>query len=114
MSDGNMFITLGVIGVFFLAVIVVLYSTNRQQRGFEDYAAGGRSYGSWFIAFSYTNSWWPGSTFTAFFGLTVASGVLGMYALAYSLLGVTAMYLMANRAWIWGKKFDLKTQPDLM
>jgi Na+/proline symporter len=109
-----MFITLGVIGVFFLAVIVVLYSTNRQQRGFEDYAVGGRSYGSWFIAFSYTNSWWPGSTFTAFFGLTVASGVLGMYALAYSLLGVTAMYLMANRAWIWGKKFDLKTQPDLM
>lgn len=82
MASGNMFITFGLIVVFFAAVIVVLYATNRQQGGFEDYAVGGRSYSSWFIAFSYTNSWWPGSTYTAFFGLTVATGVLGMYALA--------------------------------
>jgi SSS family solute:Na+ symporter len=114
MRDGNMFITLGMLAAFFAAVIYVLYATNRNAKGFEEYAVGGRSYGSWYVAFSYTNSWWPGSTFTAFMGLTVAAGVIGFYALAYASLGITAMYLMADRAWLWGKKFDLRTQPDLM
>ena len=63
---------------------------------------------------SYTNSWWPGATYTAFFGLSAGAGVLGLYALAYSLLGVTAMYLMAERAWVWGKRFDLRTQCDML
>ena len=29
-------------------------------------------------------------------------------------LGVTAMYLMAERAWVWGKRFDLRTQCDML
>ena len=62
---------------------------------------------------SYTNSWWPGATYTAF-GLSAGAGVLGLYALAYSLLGVTAMYLMAERAWVWGKRFDQRTQCDML
>ena len=75
---------------------------HQAQRGtFTDYAVGGRSFSAWFIAMSYTNSWWPGATYTAFFGLSAGAGVLGLYALAYSLLGVTAMYLMAERAWVW-------------
>ncbi len=34
--------------------------------------------------------------------------------MVYATLGVTAMYLMANRAWTWGKRFNLTTQPDLL
>lgn len=111
---GSMVITLGLLGLFFGLIVVVLYATNRNAKSFSDYAVGGRSFGSWYIAMSYTNSWWPGATYTAFFGLSVSAGVLGFYALAYSLLGVTAMYLMAERAWLWGKRYDLRTQPDMM
>ncbi|ANW66451.1 sodium:solute symporter [Mycobacterium sp. djl-10] len=111
---GSMVITLGLLALFFALIVVVLYATNRNAKSFSDYAVGGRSFGSWYIAMSYTNSWWPGATYTAFFGLSVSAGVLGFYALAYSLLGVTAMYLMAERAWLWGKRYDLRTQPDMM
>lgn len=111
---GSMVVTLGLLAAFFGLVVFVLYATNRSAKSFSDYAVGGRSFGSWYIAMSYTNSWWPGATYTAFFGLSVSAGVLGFYALAYSLLGVTAMYLMAERAWLWGKRYDLKTQPDMM
>ena len=112
--NGSVAITLGMLGLFFALIVFVLYATNRQANTFSDYAVGGRSFGSWYIAMSYTNSWWPGATYTAFFGLSVSAGVLGFYALAYSLLGVTAMYLMAERAWLWGKRYDLRTQPDMM
>jgi SSS family solute:Na+ symporter len=102
-------------GVFFAIVILILYITNRSSdSSLDEYAVGGRSYGPWYVAMSYTNSWWPGSTYIAFMGLAAGSGVFGFYGLAYSILGVTFMYLMASRAWRWGKKFDLRTQPDLM
>lgn len=109
----DVLLAFGTISVFIAGMIAVLYLTNRKSRDFADYAVGGRSYGPWFIAMCYTNSWWPGAVFTAFFGLSVG-GALGFYGLVYSTLGVTAMYLMANRAWVWGQRFELKTQPDLL
>ncbi|QVI73500.1 sodium:solute symporter family protein [Pseudomonas syringae] len=109
----DLYITVGLIGVFLAGMIAVLYATNRKSESFSDYAVGGRSYGPWFIAMCYTNSWWPGATFTAFFALSVG-GALGFYGMVYATLGVTAMYLMANRAWTWGKRFNLTTQPDLL
>ncbi|MFT4009040.1 MAG: sodium:solute symporter family protein [Nocardioidaceae bacterium] len=113
-TTGSMAVTLGMLIVFFGGIVAILYATNRNAKSFSDYAVGGRAFSSWYIAMSYTNSWWPGATYIAFFGLSVGAGVLGFYALAYSLLGVTAMYLMAERAWVWGKRFDLRTQPDML
>lgn len=111
--EPHYFITFGMIGLFLAIMIAVLYATNQKSTSFADYAVGGRSYGPWYIAMSYTNSWWPGATFTAFFAMSV-SGVIGFYGAVYSTLGVTAMYLMARRAWTWGQHFNLTTQPDLL
>ena len=111
-----MIVTFGALGVFFVVIVVVLHiSKNRQSVAtFSNYAVGERSFSSWFVSMAYTNSWWPGSTFTAVFGLTVASGVIGLYFLVYSVLGVLAMYFIARPVWKWGKKFDLRTQADLL
>jgi Na+/proline symporter len=109
----DLYVTFGLVGLFLVGMIAVLYATNRKSDSFSDYAVGGRSYGPWYIAMCYTNSWWPGATFTAFFALSVG-GALGFYGMVYATLGVTAMYLMANRAWTWGKRFNLTTQPDLL
>ncbi|MBB2903352.1 SSS family solute:Na+ symporter [Kineococcus radiotolerans] len=106
---------LGMLAVFYGIVIAILYLTqNSKQPSFDEYAVGGRSYGPWYVAMSYVNSWWPGSTFIAFFGLAAGAGVFGLYGLAYSTLGVTFMYLMASRAWRWGARYGLRTQPDLL
>jgi len=109
-----MAITLTFIGVFYAIVIAILYITFRQQGDFDEYAVGGRAYGPLFIGMSYVQSWFPGAMFIAFFGLSAGLGVIGWYCLAYSLLGLSAMYFMSNRAWRWGRRYGLKTQPDLL
>src|SRR5882762_5021696 len=110
-----MLVVLGMLGVFYAIVIGILYATQqRTDPSFDEYAVGNRSYGPWYVAMSYENSWFPGSVFIAFFGLAAGSGVFGLYGLAYSTLGVAMMYFMATRAWRWGKKYDLRSQPDLL
>lgn len=111
-----MAITFGVLGGFFLLIVLVLHVSKRRHdiSNFSNYAVGERSFSSWFVSMAYTNSWWPGQTFTAVFGLAVASGVIGLYFLVYSTLGVLAMYFIARPVWKWGKQFDLRTQGDLL
>jgi SSS family solute:Na+ symporter len=110
----KLLITCGMSGVFFGLIVAILYMTYRQQTTFTDYAVGGRSFSAWYIAMSYANSWWPGATYIAYFGLAAGSGVVGFYALSYSLVGVATMYFMARRAWNWGQRFNLRTQPDMI
>lgn len=103
------------IGIFYAIVITLLYVTK--QRGhvdFDEYAVGGRRYGPAFIGMSYVQSWFPGAMFVAFVSLGVTLGTLMYYCLAYSLLGLTAMYFMGNRAWRWGHRYDLRSQPHLL
>src|SRR5215217_6006178 len=85
MTD-DLLLTFGVLAVFFAIIVAILYRTFHADKTFTGYAVGGRSFSGFYIAMSYTNSWWPGTTFIAYFGLTVASGVIGWYALLYSLL----------------------------
>lgn len=44
-----MAVMLGMLGVFFLGIIIVLYVTLKKSSSFDDYAVGGRSFGrgSW-------------------------------------------------------------------
>jgi len=110
-----MWIMLSMLAVFYAIVVGILYVTQQKTAPtFDEYAVGGRRYGPWYVAMSYVNSWWPGSTFIAFFGLAAGAGVFGLYGLAYSSLGVAMMYFMATRAWRWGKFYDLRSQPDLL
>jgi SSS family solute:Na+ symporter len=109
----NLVITFGMLAVFFAAVIAILQLAGVKDKSFTDYAVGGRSFGPIYQAMSFLNTWWPGTVFIAFAGLSAGVGVLGFYALSYSLMTVVLMYVMARRVWLWGEKFDLRTQPDL-
>jgi SSS family solute:Na+ symporter len=108
-----MVITFSLIALFFLAVIVVLQRAHVSDKSFTDYAVADRSFGAGYQAMSFLNTWWPGSIFLALTGLAVSDGVTAFYMPIYSLLTVVLMYVMTDRVWLWGKLFDLKTQPDL-
>jgi solute:Na+ symporter, SSS family len=108
-----MVITFSLIAIFFLAVIVVLQRAHISDKSFTDYAVADRSFGAGYQAMSFLNTWWPGSIFLALTGLAVSDGVTAFYMPIYSLLTVVLMYVMTDRVWLWGKLFDLKTQPDL-
>ena len=104
-----------VILIFYAIVIAVLHFTEEKGKvDFDEYAVGGRRYGPFFIGMSYVQSWFPGAMFIVFVALGVGLGTLMYYCLAYSLLGLTAMYFMANRAWRWGHRYDLRSQPQLL
>jgi solute:Na+ symporter, SSS family len=108
-----MVVTYGVVAVFFGLVIWILQRSFVADKSFTDYAVGGRSFGGFYQAMSFLNTWYPGATFVAFAGLSAGAGVLGFYGLTCGLLTVVLMYLMAQRVWIWGSQFDLRTQADL-
>lgn len=110
----DLVITFGMIGVFLAVVIGVLYLAHLRDANFTEYAVGGRSFNGFYVAMSFLNTWWPGTTFIAFAGLSAGAGVIGFYALLYSLLTVILMYLMARKVWVWGARHDLRTQPDLL
>lgn len=108
-----MIITFGLLFVFFAAVVWVLQRNQVYDRSFTDYAVGGRSFGARYQAMSFLNTWYPGSMFTAFGALSATAGVFSFYVLSYSLLTVVLLYVLARPVWIWGKAYDLRTQPDL-
>jgi SSS family solute:Na+ symporter len=108
-----MIITFGLVALFCIAVIVVLQRAHVTDKSFTDYAVADRSFGPAYQMMSFLNTWWPGGIFLALTGLAAGSGVIGFYMPIYSLLTVVLMYVMAERVWLWGKLFDLKTQPDL-
>lgn len=111
----NIVIGYGLVAVFLILVVVVLEKTSkRPASGFSDYATGGRSFGSWFQAMSFMNTWLPGSIFVAFAAGVVAGGAIGFYVLLYSLLAAMIMFFMAGPVHVWGVKFDLRTQADLL
>jgi len=109
-----MLITFGCIAIFFFVIVVILQLSGIRDRSFTEYAVGGRSFGADYQAMSFLNTWYPGAMFTAFGGMAASAGVISFYVLSYSLLTVVLMYLVARPVWIWGKIFDLRTQPDLL
>lgn len=109
-----MIITFGVLTAFFLIIVIILQLSKHRDRDFTDYAVGGRAFDARYQAMSLLNTWYPGSMFTAFGGMAAASGVISFYVLSYSMLMIVLLYFMARPVWVWGKTFDLRTQPDLL
>lgn len=108
-----MIITFGLTAVFCAIVIVILQRAHVTDKSFTDYAVADRSFGAGYQAMSFLNTWWPGGIFLALTGMAASQGVIAFYMPIYSLLTVVVMYVMAERVWVWGKLFDLKTQPDV-
>jgi SSS family solute:Na+ symporter len=106
-------ITFGVLAAFFAAVILVLQRSYVADRNFSDFTVAGRSFGGFYQAMAFLNTYLPGTVFISSVGFVVGAGAIGIGILSI-MLSPLVMYLMADRVWIWGAAYDLKTQPDLM
>ena len=110
----NMLIGYGGIAVFFVVVVTALELTKRKDATFSEYATAGRSFGSFFGTMAFLNTWLPGTMFISFAGLAASAGVIGFYSMIYSLLAVVLMFFLAKPVHDWGKRYDLRTQADLL
>lgn len=98
----------------FLAVLFVILQRIRISSDFSEYATAGRSFGPMFSAMAFVNTWLPGTIFIAFAGLAASAGAIGFYFVSYSILAVVLMFLLARPVHEWGRRFDLRTQADLL
>ncbi|MEX0615520.1 MAG: sodium:solute symporter family protein [Methylophaga sp.] len=98
----------------FLALIIWI---NRRQLGvstLNDYATANHSIGVLGITFGFLATWYVGAGYTVFSGFAVSFGMIGMYVIPYGIITLLVMYLVAERTFIWGKKYQLRTQSELL
>jgi len=100
--------------VVFLIVLLVVLQRTKGSADFSEYATAGRSFGPMFSAMAFVNTWLPGTIFIAFAGYAASAGAIGFYFVAYSILAVVLMFLLARPVHEWGRRFDLRTQADLL
>jgi Na+/proline symporter len=111
-----MVITFSVLAGFFAVIVGVLQVSKKREQhaSFSNYAVGDRSFSSWCVTMAYLNSWFPGAVFMAYLAPAVTAGVIDYFFVVYTIIGVLAMYFIARPVWRWGKRFDLRTQSDLL
>jgi len=100
--------------VVFLGLILWI---NRRQMGvstLNDYATAGHSIGVLGITLGFLATWYVGAGYTVFSGFAVNFGMIGMYVIPYGIITMLVMYLVAEKTFIWGKKYSLRTQSELL
>ncbi|WP_416978064.1 sodium:solute symporter family protein [Streptomyces sp. T028] len=110
----NLVIGYGAVAAFFVALIAFLERSRRAGQDITEYAVAGRSFGSWYQTMSFLNTWLPGTVFITFAGLAASAGIIGFYWVPYSLLTLVLMHLMARTVHDWGRRWNLRTQADLL
>lgn len=106
-------IPIGAIIVFF-AMILLINRKNLGVESFNEYATASRSFGFLAITFAVLATWYVGASFTAWAGFTVGFGNIGWYVTPYATFTIVVMMLVGERTWIWGKRYNLETQSELL
>ena len=90
---------------------------NRRQMGVKtlnDYATASHSIGVFGITLGFLATWYVGAGYTVFSGFAVSFGMIGMYVIPYGIITMLVMYLVAEKSFIWGKKYNIRTQSELL
>ena len=59
-------------------------------------------------------TWYTGSIFTSWAGFAVEYGQIAFYVTAYATMTMIVMYFVATPTFVWGTKYGLKTQSELV
>lgn len=106
------------IPMFILVVFLgLMLWVNRRQLGastLNDYATAGHSIGVLGITLGFLAAWYVGAGYTVFSGFAVNFGMIGMYVIPYGIITMLVMYLVAEKTFIWGKKYAIRTQSELL
>ena len=98
-----------------LAFLGLILFINRRQLGVStmaDYATANHSIGVLGITFGFLATWYVGAGYTVFSGFAVNFGMIGVYVIPYGIITLLVMYLVAEKTFIWGKKYQLRTQSE--
>lgn len=114
-TSGKIAITVGFLVVYFLLMIWAAFfsKTGRmQENSIEEFAVGGRNFGWIIVLFTMVGLFITAAVYASWFSWGVLDGLFPQYMVVYSVFGFVFTYVFAHKIWIWGKKFNLLTQPD--
>lgn len=98
--------------IFFL---ILLYINRKSfgEQAFNQFATASKTFGVWAITMSLMATWFVGSSYTAWMGMSVQSGFIYAYTPVYCTFGLIFLYLIIDKVWIWGASYTLNTQASL-
>ena len=114
-TTGKMAITLTCLGIYFLIIIWAAFFTKAgklQEKSIDEFAVGNRNFGSLIVLFIMMGLLITASSFASWFSWGVLDGMIVQYINVYAIIGFLFSYMFAKKIWIWGRKFNLLTQPD--
>ncbi len=109
------FIAVGLLGVYFIVILWAAFFTKAgrmEERSIEEFAVGSRNLGWVIVLFIMMGILVTASMYASWFSWAVFEGLLVQYLVVYATLGFLFTYVFARKIWIWGRKFNLLTQPD--
>lgn len=109
----NAIFPIGMIIVFF-GLLILINKKNLGVRSFTEYATANRTIGTIGVTLAIYSTWYVGAMFTAWAGFAVGFGMIAFYVTPYALFTVFTMYVTGPRTFIWGKKYGIDTQGDLL
>lgn len=99
--------------ISFFALMLIIIRKNLGVKTFNDYATANQSFGFIAITFSVLSTWYTGAMYTAWAGMTISYGFIGLYVVAYASITLVTMYFVITPTYIWSKKYRISTQPEL-
>jgi Na+/proline symporter len=100
--------------LLFLGALIFINRKNLAVKDFSEYATSNGAFGFVSVTLAVLATWFVGSSFTAFAQPGVRSGVTMDYVVPYATFSIVTMLMFSERTWVWGKKYGLITQADLI
>jgi len=117
MTSKEVFISCAFLIVFLIFIIwATFFSKQAKLRSdsMEEFALGGRGFGYFIVICTLIGVFLPASSYTGWYSWAMYEGLIAQYIVVYSIASFFIMYLFTQRIWIWGKNFNLLTQPDFL
>ena len=115
MTSTEIAISIGILIVYFIVILWAAFGSKHgkmNENSIEEFAVGNRGMGFVIVLFVMMGLLITASTFASWFSWAVFDGIFVQYLVVYSTLGFLFSYIFAKKIWIWGRKFNLLTQPD--
>ena len=84
----------------------------QESSSIEEFAVGNRGFGWVIVLFTMMGLFITASIYCSWFSWGTREGLFPQYLMVYSVFGFVFTYVFAKRIWVWGKHYNLLTQPD--
>jgi SSS family solute:Na+ symporter len=117
MTSKEIFISCAFLVAFLIFIVWATFFSKQaklKSDSMEEFALGGRGFGYFIVVCTLIGVFLPASAYTGWYSWAMYEGLIAQYIVVYSIAAFFIMYLFTQRIWIWGKNFNLLTQPDFL